>query len=346
MTEGGWGGEAAARGTGAASEEEDEEGGGRPKGRGAPWRGRRDGSLGGARCTPPPPPPLSPPIAETPRPQARTVTAPPAAPRPRAGDSPMALAGGGAAAAADAGLRLAARPPALPPSAAAAPSGPPPPPRAPPASQPGGDSPTPPTPIPPRGRGPSAHSAYALPRPHGLSGSTTAAASACSSSFSLAASAQLLTRSPPASPSTQRLPVQPLHPARSPRLSPAPPSPGSSRCYFLPRRDGEQRDRSEAILEPGARCGSAKAARRAGRALPGTKMAAGIDAGGEARAPFLPRAGAVLGAALIRAGPHALRRARAIAPPVAAHAGGVGRGRLESRTGMGRASQALSRPYP
>lgn len=147
----------------------------------------------------------------------------------------MALAGGGAAAAADAGLRLAARPPALPPSAAAAPSGPPPPPRAPPASQPGGDSPTPPTPIPPRGRGPSAHSAYALPRPHGLSGSTTAAASACSSSsFSLAASAQLLTRSPPASPSTQRLPVQPLHPARSPRLSSAPPSPGSVSLLFPP----------------------------------------------------------------------------------------------------------------
>lgn len=75
-------------------------------------------------------------------------------------------------------------------------------------------------------------------------------------------------------------------------------------------------------------------------------MAAGIDARGEARAPFLPRAGAVLGGALIRAGPHALRRAGAIAPPVAAHAGGVGSGRLESRTGMGRASQALSRPYP
>lgn len=91
----------------------------------------------------------------------------------------MALAGGGgASAAADAGLRLAVLPPSLPPSAAAAPSGPPPPPRAPPASQPGGrpgDSPTPPTPIPPRGRGSSAQRlrapALLAGRTDGLSGS-------------------------------------------------------------------------------------------------------------------------------------------------------------------------------
>lgn len=142
----------------------------------------------------------------------------------------MALAGGGATAAADAGLRLAARPPALPYSAAAAPSRPPPPPRAPPASQPGGDSPTPPTLIPPRGHGPSAHSTYALPGSDGLSGS--APASACSSSFT--ASAQLLTHSLPASPRTQQLPAQSLRPARSPRLSLSSPSRGSVSLLFPP----------------------------------------------------------------------------------------------------------------
>lgn len=264
---------------------------------------------------------------------------PPATPRPRAGDSPMALAGGGAAAAADAGLRLAARPPALPPSAAAAPSGPPPPPRAPPASQPGGDSQTPPTPIPPRGRGPSAHGAYALPRPDGLSGSAPAAASACSSSFSLAASAQLLTRSPPASPSTQRLPAQPLRPALSPRLSPAPPSPGSVTLLFPPAPE----NRGSARRPFWNRAHAAGARRPHGGLCPDQRCPPCLTRGARRSRRLRLAAGAMLGAAPLRArlARPGAGQAGTPAPPVAAHTGGVGKGRRESGTGMGRESEAL-----
>ncbi|KAM4794189.1 uncharacterized protein ACIQIH_017394 [Cyanocitta cristata] len=264
----------------------------------------------------------------------------------------MALAGGGAAAAADAGLRLAARPPALPPSAAAAPSGPPPPPRAPPASQPGGDSPTPPTPIPPRGHGPSAHGAYALPQPDGLSGSAPAAASACSSSFSLAASAQLLTRSPPASPSTQRLPAQPLRPARSPRLSPAPPSPGSVSLLLPPAPRRSTEGPLGGHFEAGRTLREREGRTAGGPALPASKMSAGLSAPGEAVAPPPARAGAMLGAAPLRArlaGPAAGRGrcAPCGCPPMQVAWGEAG-GRAASGWASGWAGRARpsSRPRP
>lgn len=87
-------------------------------------------------------------------------------------------------------------------------------------------------------------------------------------------------------------------------------------------------------METGARCGSA---------LPGSKMSAGLDARGEAVAPPPPCDGAMLGAAPIRALLAGPVRAGALEPPAAAHTGGVGKGRRESGTGMGRASEALSR---
>lgn len=175
------------------------------------------GSAVPAAAPAPPVLPPSPPTMETPRPDCH---GPPPAPRPRAGDSPMALAGGGGggiAAAADAGLRLAALPACLPPSLlqprrhrAGRPL-PPPPPRA--ASRQ-------PTRRPPRRftNAPYADSAEG-PRPfrtaptRARSGGRTdlaarlgCAARVRSSSFSLAASAPTphTLASSPASPSTQR----------------------------------------------------------------------------------------------------------------------------------------------
>lgn len=217
----------------------------------------------------PPALPLSPPIAETPRPQARTVTAP--LPRlgpglethpwrwPAAVRLPLLTLGSG---------WLLVLPPCLPQ------------PRRHRAGRP----------LLPE-RLPPANPAAILQRPlrRFRRGATALPHTAPTRSRSRTDLAAPLPPPPPPAPPPSLLPPPPssshaprpplrarsgfrLSPSarRGPHVSPPPlPARGRSRCYFLPRRAGEQRDRSEAILKPGARCGSAKATRpRAGRLCP------------------------------------------------------------------------------
>lgn len=279
--------------------------------------------LGGARCSPPQLAPPSPPIMETPRPQPPSrlgLSHGPPAPRPRAGDSPMALAGGGAvAAAADAGLRLAAAPSLPQPRR---------------QEQQRAGRPLLPARLPPanpaaaaailkrpprrfrRGATALPHSAYARPlwRPHGLSGSErlrspppAAAAAPPSPSPPPPRSSHavsLLARLPEHAAGGFRLGPSARReaPPRSPRPCPRPaPLPARELTVTSSRSVSEKKGTARRPFWNRARSGARKP--HGGRgALPDTKMSAGCDRAGEAVTTPPPFAGAILGAPLVRAG--------------------------------------------